>query len=158
MTEPVLKVVCFLVGERVFAADIRVIREILQPRPLTPVPGAPPAVLGVFNLRGELVPAVDSHGLLGERRPEDPPDPKIVVVRAGGRSFGLPVDRLFDVVAVPLEAVAPVPGAEDPERALVVGMFRRPESIQSEGDLVLLLRTGALLQGPGDQESHRENG
>ena len=158
MTGPGLTALCFLVGGRVFAADIRVIREILQPRRLTPVPGAPPGVLGVLNLRGELVPAVDSHGLLGEPRPEAPPDPKLVVVRAGGRTFGLPVDRLFDVVSVPLDVVAPVPGSEDPGRALVVGMFRKPESIPFEGDLVLLLRTGALLQGPGSQESHREDG
>ncbi len=158
MTGPGLKALCFLVGGRVFAADIRVIREILQPRPLTPVPGAPPGVLGVFNLRGELVPVVDSHGLLGEAGPGRAADPKLVVVRAGGRTFGLPVDRLFDVVEVPLEAVAPVPGAEDPERALVVGMFRRPEGIPFDADLVLLLRTGALLQGPADQESHRDDG
>ncbi len=151
-----LELLCFGVGARRFAVDIQVVREILRPRPVTPVPGAPAGVQGVFNLRGELVPVVDTHRLLGEPAPsETPADAKFVVVRAGGSTFAVPVDRLFDVVSVPLDQVVPAPGGEDPERAVVVGMFRLGGD--EEGNpVVLLLRAGRLFaggRGPGGPEA-----
>ncbi len=145
-----LELLCFGVGARRFAVDIQVVREILRPRPVTPVPGAPEGVRGVFNLRGELVPVVDTHRLLGEAVPPEPPaDAKFVVLRAGGGTFAVPVDRLYDVVSVPLDQVVPAPGGEDPERAVVVGMFRR-EGDEEGAQVVLLLRAGRLFAGGHD--------
>ena len=59
-----LEVLCFRVGERVFAVDIMGIREILRSHTITPVPNAPDSVAGVLNLRGELVPVVNLHHAL----------------------------------------------------------------------------------------------
>lgn len=53
------------VGPDWFAVDMRVVREIVPAPTVTPIPTAPPPVLGVFNLRGHLVPLFDTRVLLG---------------------------------------------------------------------------------------------
>ncbi|RMG95630.1 MAG: chemotaxis protein CheW [Candidatus Dadabacteria bacterium] len=150
MTEGALQFLCVVVGGRWFAFDIRVVREILPPRPLVPVPGAPPELRGVFNLRGELVPVADLHRILGEAGPpEEGEEAKLLVVRCRGRTFAVGVDRLGEVETVPPEGLEPIPGVEDPARGLVVAMFRRRAAAD---DVVLVIRAGAVLPDPVDEE------
>ncbi|WP_025321131.1 chemotaxis protein CheW [Deferrisoma camini] len=154
MSEGRLEFLCFDVGRRRFAVDIRVVREILRPRPLTRVPGAPPTLRGVFNLRGELIPVADVHRILGEvPPPRAGEEAKLLVVHPGGRPFGIEVDRLAEVESVPLDALAPVPGSEEPGASLVVAMFRRTDAAE---DVVLVLRAGALLPEPVVKEVTHE--
>jgi purine-binding chemotaxis protein CheW len=47
-----------------YAVDVALAREVAEAPDLTPVPTAPPEVLGVFNLRGEIVPVFDTAALL----------------------------------------------------------------------------------------------
>lgn len=51
-------------GER-YALAIRAVREVVASPAITPLPTAPAAILGVFNLRGEIVPILDTASLLG---------------------------------------------------------------------------------------------
>ena len=53
------------VGGDWYAVDLAVMLEVVPDPPLTPLPGAPPAVLGVMNLRGQIVPVFDTAALLG---------------------------------------------------------------------------------------------
>lgn len=48
-----------------YALELRAVREVLAAPDLTPLPGAPAAVLGLFNLRGTIVPLLDTSVLLG---------------------------------------------------------------------------------------------
>jgi chemotaxis signal transduction protein len=60
----------FMRDGRRFALSTLVAREILEARPFTPVPYAPPELLGAFNVRGEIVPLVNLDRFLGvEERP-----------------------------------------------------------------------------------------
>ncbi|HEY8517353.1 MAG TPA: chemotaxis protein CheW [Candidatus Binatia bacterium] len=60
----------FLRDGRRFALSTLIAKEVLEARPFTPVPYAPPELLGAFNLRGEVVPLVNLDGFLGvEGRP-----------------------------------------------------------------------------------------
>jgi purine-binding chemotaxis protein CheW len=58
------------IGDDRYAVDLTDVREVVPDPALTPLPGAPPAVLGVVNLRGELVPVLDTATLLGVGRLE----------------------------------------------------------------------------------------
>ncbi len=142
-----LEVLCFGVGGRTFAIDIQTIREILKPRSVTPVPHAPGHVAGVLNLRGAMVPVIDLHrALLGRPAEDGRGEPKLVVVSARSRCAALQVDHVYDVLSVRLEELSPLPGAEDPGDAVVVGAFRR--DVGGGGpEVVLLVRTGALTAG-----------
>ena len=52
-------------GEDRYGIELTDVREVVPEPFLTPLPGAPPAVLGVVNLRGEVVPVLDTAALLG---------------------------------------------------------------------------------------------
>jgi len=74
---------------------------------VTPVPGAPPAVLGIANVQGELVTVVDGRLLIGE--PARGTAPELVLVDRGGRYAGIAVDAVEDIVEVDESALAREP-------------------------------------------------
>lgn len=141
-----LQVLCFRVGQRTFAFDIMGIREILRNQKVTPVPHTPRHVAGVLNLRGALIPVVDLQAvLLGMPGPAAAEDPKLIVVQARGRTAGLLVDQVLDVVAVRSDTLAPVPGAHVDGGSVVVATFHR--SAGGEDEVVVLIRLGPLVEG-----------
>lgn len=118
-------------GEDRYALGIEWVCEVLRSSEGTAVPGAPPAVRGVLNLRGELLPALETATLLGlaERDRSAP----IVVVEAGARRAGLAVRALIDVVSLPL-------GLEPSDRPLLLG------SALLDGALIGVVDVPALLE------------
>ena len=144
-----LEVLCFRVGERAFAVDIMGIREILRSHTVTPVPNAPVGVAGVLNLRGELLPVVDLHQvLLGDAIAGARDEAKLVVARAAGRTAGVQVDQVLEVVSVAATELNPVPGSGTAGGESVVAAFRR--ELDGQGPVVvLLLRLASLLEEVG---------
>src|ERR1700751_3121112 len=65
---PPAQFLSFMLGQDMFAIGILAIREILEYYGVTPVPGLPPCILGVINLRGTAVPVLDLARRL-EREP-----------------------------------------------------------------------------------------
>ena len=57
----------FSIGQEFFAVDISNIREIIRPRPITPVPGVEEVILGVVSVRGNIMPVVDVALKIGMR-------------------------------------------------------------------------------------------
>jgi purine-binding chemotaxis protein CheW len=76
------------------ALPVEHVREIARLGALSPVPGAGEVVLGVRNLRGQVLPVFDLAALLG--RPAGEPA-RIVVAEAEGRRAGLAIDGVADV-------------------------------------------------------------
>jgi purine-binding chemotaxis protein CheW len=87
------------VGVELYAVPVEHVLEVAELGDVTPVPGAPPAVLGVWNLRGQILPVLDLGGLLGLARSIEPR--RLVVVEAAGRRAGLAVDEVRDVAVLP---------------------------------------------------------
>lgn len=111
-----------------YAFAVTVVREVARALEVTPVPGAPPAVRGVHNLRGEVVPVIELAMLLGLGGGQGQ---SVVVAEHDGRRAGLAVDELLDVTELAAEletAEAPLAGA-----ALV------------DGELVGVVDVGAIL-------------
>ena len=82
-----------------FGVDADAVREIVDFPAATRLPGAPPYVRGVVNLRGQLLTVVDiGHRLTGS--PATSTEGSIVVVAAEGRALGLLVDDFQDVQEV----------------------------------------------------------
>jgi purine-binding chemotaxis protein CheW len=91
----------FTVGDHLFAADAKAVREIVEADlAATPIPGAIPAVRGLINLRGTLLVAGSLAALL-EIAPRRPADPMLVVFEHETRQVALEVDRVVDVSTAP---------------------------------------------------------
>jgi purine-binding chemotaxis protein CheW len=93
------------VGGEHYALPVEGVLEVIALGEITAVPGADPAVLGVSNLRGQIVAVVDLAAVLGLRAPHAPQ--RIVVAEDGGRRVGLAVESVSEVgfVGEPTEEV-----------------------------------------------------
>ncbi len=84
----------FRVGNRLFAARINEINELLTLQPLTTVPGTQPWLLGIANVRGNLVPVVDLGLFLFDTRTRVNDRCRLLVMRQQGSTVGLLVDEV----------------------------------------------------------------
>ncbi|AIF47202.1 chemotaxis protein CheW [Dyella japonica] len=82
-------------GSRLFVSGIDEISELLAVPSLTPVPGTQPWLLGVANVRGNLVPVIDLARFLFGERTQSTERTRLLVVRQGGGSVALMVDEVF---------------------------------------------------------------
>lgn len=110
----------FMLGEGMFAVDIRIVREIIQHGPLTAMPLMPHFVRGVINLRGAVVPVIDLHARFGQTPAQVGRKTCIVMVelqREGERqALGLLVDAVSAVVEIAANAIEPAPSFGAPVR------------------------------------------
>lgn len=126
--EKPLRLVCFELRGQELALPIEVVRETLPIQPITRVVLTPPALAGVFSLRGDIVPAIDLGVLLGFPRTEIGDDSRIVVLDEDVSTAGIIVDRLRDLRTLdettPLEPVPPSLAAEVAD--LMLGIASTP--------------------------------
>ena len=86
------------VGQEQYALPVDRVLEVAELGDLTPVPGSPSEILGVRNLRGQVIPVLSLATVLGLPA-EDPL--RIVVVELGDRRAGLAADAIVDVGDLP---------------------------------------------------------
>lgn len=94
------ELVTVAVGEQQFAIDIMSVREIRGWTRSTPLPNAPPHLLGMINLRGVILPVIDLRARLGLGASEVGRSSVVVVVQSGERQVGLLVDAVCDILRV----------------------------------------------------------
>lgn len=88
------EVVLVEVGGRRWAIPTARVREVAAVSTVTPVPSAPPPVVGLTQLRGHIVPVIDlAEGGPRAARPNDP----LVVVELGPARAALLVDRVVGI-------------------------------------------------------------
>ncbi|HVZ81985.1 MAG TPA: chemotaxis protein CheW [bacterium] len=93
------------------ALPIQRLREIIRPGEMTLVPKAPPAVVGVINLRGRVLPVVDLRRAFKMPVLDPTDDSRILVVELGTQSVGFLVDRVLEVLRAPEDALESPPGS-----------------------------------------------
>jgi purine-binding chemotaxis protein CheW len=102
----------FSLGPEAYALPLRQVREVVQGPALTVLPTAPPSVLGLLNLRSDVLPVLDTSMLVGSPFPAPPT--YVVVVEAAGGTVGLASDgrpRIVDLgVAAGQERSEPAAG------------------------------------------------
>lgn len=132
-----VRLLVFQVGDLTCAVPVEATREIVPVEPATRIPGAGTAVQGLVNVRGSLLTVIDGQRLLGREQGEAPES--VLVLELAGRTVGLAVDRVLDLLTVPageLQDRDGLPGL-DPKLVRAVG--------QRAGHLFVVLDTDALL-------------
>ncbi|WP_164133514.1 chemotaxis protein CheW [Stenotrophomonas maltophilia] len=84
-------------GTQAYALELLKVQEVVLPVPLLPLRGTAPAMLGIMNLRGQVVPVMDLGLHLGAASAEDDAQTRIVVLEEDGETIGLRVSAVEDV-------------------------------------------------------------
>ncbi|GGY13188.1 chemotaxis protein CheW [Paludibacterium paludis] len=134
----------FQLGRDVFGVDIREVREIIQFVAPTPIPMTPDFILGVMNLRGEVVPVIDLARRFGLESTQVKRRSCTIVMepREGGRlrHLGIIVDSVYEVRDVDAADIEPAPSfGADIRLDFIAGMARL------DGRFVILLAADKAL-------------
>lgn len=105
--EEEIRVCLFSMGEDLYAIPVELLTEIIISQKIFPVPTTPSHVLGVINLRGNIVPIVDIREKLSLPRQSTPS--QIVIIRHGTITLGIVVDNVSEVVGVPVSNFLALP-------------------------------------------------
>jgi len=101
------QLVVFNLGAEVYAIEIAMVREIIPLQAVTRVPGTPPSVEGVINLRGSVIPVVDLRKRFHLEKASQDKDTRIVVVSCKGQEVGVIVDSVAEVLRIAVDAIEP---------------------------------------------------
>ena len=104
-----LELASFFVGEALCGMDILKVQEINKLIEMTRVPQAPEYVLGILNLRGEIVTIIDLGKKLGLKSTELSDKTRNIIVNSKGEHIGLMVEKISDVVQAKFEKIEAPP-------------------------------------------------
>ncbi len=110
----------FFLGTELYSVPLTRLREVSRFTRLRRVPGAAAHVAGLVNLRGEIICALDTHGILGLDRPPSHEDGFLVALRDFDYPVGLVVDSIADVFTIDPESIQAPPDDWPIERASVI--------------------------------------
>ena len=121
----------FYLGDSLYGIDVSFVREANRGVDVTPVPLAPPEILGIVNLRGEIITSVDlglrlgskSNAPLGER-------PAHLFVKLDDGTVGFAVNAIGDVFTLQDELFEPTPATLQGEaRDLIMGAYKLSDGL-----------------------------
>jgi purine-binding chemotaxis protein CheW len=146
--------ITFTLGAEEYGVDIMAVREIKGWSETTSIPNAPGFIHGVINLRGIIVPIMDLRARFG-MPPADPTRKHVfIIIDTRGRTVGLLVDTVSDIISVAPDAVRPIPdmGSGTRENLLrgLVAVADRMVSLVSMDGLIGPADARAADARPGD--------
>ena len=132
------KIIAFFLDGQRYALPIDVIQEIQQIVAFSEIPSQGGALVGMINLRGSVIPALDMRLLIGMSKREYTLETPMVMCRLGDQLVALIVDEVEDVIDLPLGCLQEAP-AMHALSSKMMGVCRM------EKDLVYLLDIDSLL-------------
>ena len=137
-----------LAGE-VFAVDARQVREILDPAPVTRLPGAKPYVAGVMNVRGKVIPLADLRLRFGMPPAPVTADSRFIVIEieleGEPTTIGIVADKVYEVTELDASTLQKTPP---------VGMHWRPEFVAGiakwKDEFIVLPDMAKILNAEGN--------
>ena len=104
-----LQLVGFKLGKEEFAVDILNVNEILKMMEVTLVPNSPDSIQGIVNIRGRIIPVIDTRLKLNMPSKEYDKDTRIMVVETNDKTVGFIVDEVNEVLRIPKSVTEPSP-------------------------------------------------
>jgi purine-binding chemotaxis protein CheW len=124
---PSTEYLAFGLAGDVYAAPVSLVQKIWQPSPLTPVPRAPAAVMGIISVRGQLVTVIDLRRRMRLAEQPHTRRARILLVNAPeGETLGLYVDEVFQVYRLTDSDIEPTTSAFGGDVASYVAGIARP--------------------------------
>jgi len=138
--DEVIQLVGFIVGEEEFSIPILSIQEIIKPIGWTRVPQIPSYILGVFNLRGSVIPLIDLRARFGLPLQKHTDETRFIVMKNGDDVAGFVIDRLTEAIRMPKRDIGPAPDTVSEEETMIDGVGKQADRI------VTILKVHKLLE------------
>jgi purine-binding chemotaxis protein CheW len=135
-TAQILEVMTFRLANEKMSIETRYVRGVQHPGEITPLPGSPPFLIGVTNLRGGVLAVMDLREFFGIPAAEDDSRSRIVIVGQGQPEFGMLADEVYEIVRLHIADLLDPPGS-------VSGMGR--DCLRGVTKDALLVLDGAAL-------------
>jgi purine-binding chemotaxis protein CheW len=130
------QLVTVFVGGQMFGLPILKVRDVFVVNELTPVPLAPAAVSGLFNLRGRVLTILSMRALLGLPSNDSTGEAMAIGIEWHGEAFGLLVDKVSEVMSLTDATREANPSNLDPRWAeLSAGVHRLSNQLLIEVSL-----------------------
>ena len=140
VNDEVLQWVTYRLGDETYGINVMQVQEVLRHTDIAPVPGAPEYVLGIINLRGNVVTVIDTRTRFGLEPAETTESTRIVIIESDEQVVGIMVDSVAEVVYLRSSEIdgAPNVGTEESVR-FIQGVSNR------DGELLILVDLNKLL-------------
>ncbi|ATG73221.1 chemotaxis protein CheW [Zobellella denitrificans] len=136
----VLQWVTFRLDNETYGINVMQVQEVLRYSDIAPVPGAPDYVLGIVNLRGNVVTVLDTRLRFGLEPAEVTDNTRIVIIEAEKQVIGILVDSVAEVVYLKSSEIESAPNVGTNESAkFIQGVCNR------ENELLILVDLDKLL-------------
>jgi purine-binding chemotaxis protein CheW len=110
VNDPILQWVTYQLEDEIYGINVMQVQEVLRITEIAPVPGAPSYVLGIINLRGNVVTVIDTRSRFGLMAKESNDDQsRIIIVEVNGNVIGMLVDSVAEVVYLHQSEIDSVP-------------------------------------------------
>ncbi len=138
--DEVIQWVTFRLADEVYGINVMQVQEVLRVTEIAPVPGAPHYVLGIINLRGNVVTVIDTRIRLGLPTAEVTDSTRVVIIETQRHVVGMLVDCVAEVVDVAASEVESAPNVGSDESAnYIQGVASR------DNELLILVDLNKLL-------------
>jgi len=141
VADEVVQLVGFVVGEEEFAVPILSIQEIIKPIEWTRVPFTPDYVLGVFNLRGNVLPLIDLRVKFGTSANEIDENTRFIVMKIKNEDVAFIIDRLTSALRIKKKNILPPPDTYSNEDDIIEGVGR-----MDDGRIITILKVDNLIR------------
>ncbi|MHA7878396.1 MAG: chemotaxis protein CheW [Saccharospirillum sp.] len=138
--DPVLQWVTFRLGNESYGINVMQVREVLRYSEIAPVPGAPSYVIGIINLRGNVVTVIDTRERFGLEPSEVTDNTRIVILESDDQVVGIMVDAVAEVVYLRASEIETAPNVGNAESARYIqGVCHKDD------ELLILIEIERLL-------------
>ncbi len=134
-----LRWVTFKLGQEIYGVNVMQVREVLRYTDIAPVPGAPSYVLGIINLRGNVVTVIDTRMRFGLPAAEITDSTRIMIIESDKHVIGILVDSVAEVADLNTADIDDTPnvGTEDSAK-FISGVCNRKDDLLILIDLTKL--------------------
>lgn len=139
-SDDVVQLVGFIIGDEEYAVPILAIQEIIKPFPWTRVPQVPKYVVGVFNMRGAVIPLIDLRLKFGLSPKKHSEETRFIVMRHGDDIAGFVIDRLTMALRIKKSDIGPAPDTANGDETAIDGVGKQADRI------ITILKVNRLLQ------------
>jgi purine-binding chemotaxis protein CheW len=128
ISDPILQWVTYHLEDEVYGINVMQVQEVLRLTEIAPVPGAPSYVLGIINLRGNVVTVIDTRSRFGLMPKEADDFTRIIIVEVNGKVIGMLVDSVAEVVYIHQSEIDTAPNvSNDDSSRFIQGVCSRED-------------------------------